>query len=92
MSDYKVCTQCGAEIEDSGIQFRGQVFCSDECCEEYETDFQAKDEPEIDELDPDDDEIEALDEDLDEDLGYREKENYDEDLLDDDFDIKPEDF
>ncbi len=89
MSDYSVCAQCGVDIEDSGIQFRGHVFCSDECCEEYEMDFQEKDEPEIEEFDPEDEDIEEFDED---DLGYSDKEDYDEDLDDDDFDIRPEDF
>ena len=90
MSDYSVCTQCGAEIEDSGIQFRGHVFCSDPCCEEYENDFQEKDEPGIDELDPGD----SAEENSDDDFGYREKDNYSDGDGDgdDDFDISPEDF
>ncbi len=89
MSDYHVCTQCGAEIEESGIQFRGLTFCSDECCEEYEKDYQENEEPVIDELETD----EPSEESLDEDLGYVEKDGFDDDdVLDDDFDIKPEDF
>ena len=89
MSDYSVCTQCGAEIEESGIQFRGHMFCSDECCEEYELEFQEKDEPEIEDFDPDDEDIE----DFDDDLGYSDKDDFDGDNMDDDdFDIRPEDF
>ncbi len=86
MSDYKVCTQCGVEIEESGIQLRGKYFCSDECCEKNEEAFLDKDEPVFDELAADDEEeIEITDEDL-------EYEDDDGDMLDDDYDIKPEDF
>ncbi len=86
--DFSVCAQCGAEIESKGIHFRNNVFCSDECCEEYETEFAAKDEPVIDELVDEDSESE----DLDEDLGYRDGDESDSLDDDDDFDIKPEDF
>jgi hypothetical protein len=85
--DFSVCTQCGVEIESKGIHFRNLVFCSDECCEDYEAEFADKDEPVIDELV---DEDLGPDEDLEEDLGYRDDD--DGDPLDDDFDIKPEDF
>ncbi len=88
MSDYNQCTQCGCEIEEAGIQFRGKFFCSDECCEKYEQNLLDKDEPVLDEL-ADDEDADLLN--LDEDLDYNEDED-DEDLLDDDFDIKPEDF
>ncbi len=86
--DFSVCTQCGAEIESKGIHFRNHVFCSDECCEEYETEFADKDEPVIDELVDEDSETE----DLDEDLGYRDGDDSDSLDDDDDFNIKPEDF
>ncbi len=86
--DFSVCTQCGVEIEGKGIHFRNHVFCSDECCEEYETEFADKDEPVIDELVDEDSESE----DLDEDLGYRDGDESDSLDDDDDFDIKPEDF
>ncbi len=88
--DFSVCTQCGVEIESKGIHFRGHVFCSDECCEEYEAEFADKDEPAIDELVDED----LASEEFDENLGYRdgnESDSLDEDD-DDDFDIKPEDF
>jgi len=87
MSDYSVCNQCGIEIEEKGIHFRGRIFCCDECCEEYEKEFQEKDEPELDELE--DEIIEGEVE-----LGFSEDEDFEAetDPLDDDFDIKPEDF
>jgi len=88
--DFSACAQCGLEIESKGIHFRGQVFCRDECCEEYVTLMEAKGEPELAELEKDD-----LDpEDLGEDLGYRNGDG-DKELLDDDeedFEIAPGDF
>jgi hypothetical protein len=88
--DFSVCAQCGAEIESKGIHFRNHVFCSDECCEEYEAEFADKDEPVIGELLDDGHDPEDIDEN---DLGYRE-DGLDESLddNDDDFDIKLEDF
>ena len=88
--DFTVCTQCGVEIESKGIHFRGHVFCSDECCEEYEADFADKDEPVIDELMKDDLESEELDDNL----GYGDGDESDslDDNEDDEFDLKPEDF
>jgi len=88
--DFTVCTQCGVEIESKGIHFRGHVFCSDECCEEYEAEFADKDEPVIDELMKDDLESEELGDNV----GYRDGDESDslDEQDDDDFDIKPEDF
>ena len=86
--DFNVCTRCGVEIESKGIHFRGHVFCSDECCEEYEADFADKDEPVIDELMKDD----LGSEELDDNLGYRDGDESDSLDEDDEFDIKPEDF
>ena len=86
--DFTVCTQCGVEIESKGIHFRGHVFCSDECCEEYEAEFADKDEPVIDELMKDDLESEELDDNV----GYRDGDESDSLDDDDEFDIKPEDF
>ena len=90
MSDYSVCNQCGVEIEEKGIHFRNHIFCSDRCCEEYEVEFQDKDEPEMEALEESDD----SDEDFESDLGYLDKDDFEEDVdpLDDDYDIKPEDF
>ena len=88
--DFSVCAQCGAEIEGKGIHFRKHVFCSDECCEEFEAEFADKNEPVIGELVDDD----VGQEDLDEDLGYRDKDIEEplDDDNDDDYHIKPEDF
>ena len=93
--DFNVCVRCGVEIESKGIHFRGKVFCSDECCEEFEAEAADKSEPVIAEL---------VDEDLeldDNELGYRDGDGDGDgddgdgdgdDPLDDDFDIKPDDF
>ena len=86
--DFTVCTKCGVEIESKGIHFRGHVFCSDECCEEYEAEFADKDEPVIDELMKDD----LRSEELDDNLGYRDGDESDSLDDDDEFDIKLEDF
>jgi len=85
--DFSVCAQCGVEIESKGIHFRNHVFCSDECCEDYEAEFADKDEPVIDELVDED----LVSDDIDEDLGYRDDET-EVSLGDDDFDIQPDDF
>ena len=87
--DFGVCAQCGVALENKGIHFRNRVFCSDECCEEYEAEFADKDEPVVGELLDDDQGAE----DLDENLGYRDdgaEESLDDD--DNDYDIKTEDF
>ena len=83
--DFSVCTQCGTEIENKGIHFRGRTFCCDECCEEFEEEFAKKGEPVLAELvDPDFEE---------DDLGYRNDDDEEELLdVDDDFDIKLDDF
>jgi hypothetical protein len=86
--DFTVCTQCGVEIKSKGIHFRGHVFCSDECCEEYEAEFADKDEPVIDELMEDDLESEEIEDNL----GYRDGDESDSLDDDDEFDIKLEDF
>lgn len=87
--DFSVCAQCGVEIESKGIHFRNHVFCSDECCEEYEAEFAEKVEPVLEELVDGDPESE----DLDDDLGYRDDDDSDAlDDDDDDFDFKIEDF
>ena len=53
------CAFCGAEINEAGVEFRGLLFCSDECCEDYEDDLTVNGEPNPDELDPD--ELEDMD-------------------------------
>lgn len=85
--DFSVCSQCGIEIEGKGIHFRARVFCSDECCEEFEDLFSKVGEPDLESLDEDNDE--DFDE---EDLGYKEEEVEADSLLDDDYAINPEDF
>lgn len=85
--DMIVCSQCGAEITGKGIHFRSRHFCSDECCEEFEAAVVAKGEPDPLEL-----ASEATGDSVEEDLGYRNDSVEADDILDDDFDIRPEDF
>lgn len=86
--DFSVCSQCGIEIEGKGIHYRDRVFCSDECCEEFEDLFSKIGEPDLASLDED------IDDDLDDDdLGYQDGEVAEADnIFDDDFAINPEDF
>ena len=85
--EFTACCQCGKEIEGKGIHFRGRSFCGDECCEEFEAEFAEGSEPDAMDLSGD-----GTAEDLDDDLGYRDGPVEEEDALDDDFDIKPDDF
>ena len=88
--EINACAQCGAEIESKGIHFRGKTFCSDECCEEFETELVDRGGPEMGDLDDDFDP-----DDLGDELGYRNGDDDDDDLLDDDDDdykIDPDDF
>ena len=85
--DFNVCSQCGKEIEGKGIQFRGRSFCGDECCEEFEAEFSEGKEPQPMDLSGDD-----ADDDLDDGLGYRDGPVEDDDMLDDEFAINPDDF
>ncbi len=48
------CEYCGADIEDTSVEYRGHFFCSDECCDEYEAHQVANGEPDPDELDDED--------------------------------------
>lgn len=86
--DFSVCTQCSLEIEGKGIHYRDHVFCSDECCEEFDEELVKSGEPDLDELD------EEIDEDFDDDdLGYQDDDpDTEDDFLDDDFEISPDDF
>ena len=88
------CFLCGTEIEEKGIHFRGQVFCGDECCEEYEARFAAKGGPGAEDLEDSEaaDGFEGTNEadvtpDYDEDDPTMEKRPDD-----DDFDIELDDF
>ena len=92
-----ICAQCGAEIDDAGIAFKGRTFCSDECCEEYEDLLALGGGPDAGELE--DDLEEGLDGDLaadldDDALGYEDDadDGQDFDLDEDEFDIRPEHF
>jgi hypothetical protein len=75
-----ICSQCGADIDGTGIRHRGRLFCSDDCYETFEEEFLTKGEPEVHELD----------EDLDEDLDFDE-DDLDEDELEEDNDFSIDD-
>jgi hypothetical protein len=77
MSEY--CFHCGAVIDGEGIEHRGKIFCSDECCDAYEEDLTNNGGPDLDDLDEDD--LDEDDYDFDDDDG---DDNYDDD--DDDSD------
>ena len=85
----RLCDNCGKEMEDDDIRHRRQVFCSDECCEEFEDRFLENGEPdELDLDDPFDGDLDEVDEegeleglDADDDLDPL----ADDDVLDDDF-------
>ncbi len=85
--DFSICAQCGVEIQNKGIHFRNRVFCSDECCEAFESAFADKVEPVIDDLLDDGLVPDEIDEDV---LVFRE-DDIDE-TLDDDFDFKLEEY
>jgi len=90
--DIITCSQCGVEIERKGIHFKSRHFCSDECCEEFESVLAEGSEPgEMELAATDSDAADDLD------LGYRgdgdgDGDGDDDNILDDNFDIKPEDF
>jgi hypothetical protein len=82
--EFKSCAKCGMEIEGKGITFRGNVFCTDECCEEFEAEFAVKGGPDEDDLDEDDfdedfDEDDFDEDDDEDDLGYRDDDDFDKD-------------
>lgn len=84
-----ICSQCGADIDGTGIRHRGRLFCSDDCYETFEEEFLTKGEPGVHELDEDLDEDLAFDEDdLDEDEDELDEEDLDKD---DDFSIDDDD-
>jgi hypothetical protein len=49
----KECAWCGEEITGEGIKYNKLLFCSEECCDDYQDDLAAKD----DDLDDLDDEL-----------------------------------
>ncbi len=90
LMDFNVCEHCGAEIEGKGIHYQGHNFCSDECCEEFDAEVVSNTEP------GDKDLVEDLEDDLedDESLGYQDKDHTpdNDDPLDEDYEIREEDF
>jgi hypothetical protein len=80
--DSKVCSQCGAELESMGVQFKDKVFCSDECCDEFEEQLSGETIPALEELEEGEDKLLAVGDDL----GYRDEADLDDDDLDADFD------
>lgn len=85
--DFKQCSQCGKEVEGNGVLFRDKVFCSDECCDEFEEDVSTKDVPSMKDLEEENCEDESQDN-----LGYRGDDDLDDGLDDDDFNIQEDDF
>ncbi len=93
--DFSVCNQCGKEIEGKGIQFRSKCFCCDECCDIFEENLVAVDEPGFDDLE--NDSLEEMDDETDDEgLGYdidpTEEKTRDPLGDDDEFEIDPDDF
>ena len=82
------CAWCSEEITGESVRFKNLVFCSAECCEEYQEDLARDDEPEPGDLDDDlsDEDLEDYDFDDDDD------EDLDDDLLDGDDDVDYEDY
>ena len=48
-----MCAWCGAEITNEGVGYQNQLFCSDECCEEYQDDLVKNGEPNPEDLEKD---------------------------------------
>ncbi len=86
--DFKVCSQCGKEVEDSGVMFRGKVFCSDGCCDEHEEEFSSSDIPTMKDLSEEEDNVDENQDDL----GYRGDSGFESEIDDDDFNIQEDDF
>lgn len=55
--DSKVCSQCGVELENMGVRFKDHVFCSDDCCDEFEEQLSGDDIPALEDLDDDGEEL-----------------------------------
>ena len=87
--DFAVCAQCGKEIEDKSIVFRKRIFCSDECCEEFEEVFLKKGEPELVDLVVED--VDGFGDDDDLDLGDDDELEDEDELPEDDFDVDADD-
>lgn len=70
------CAWCSGEVTDDDVRYRKRLFCSDECCDEYQDDLTTNGEPNPEEL-----EQEFSAEDI-EDIGFADEE--DEDPLEND--------
>ncbi len=91
--DFKLCAQCGAEIEGNGVLFRNKAFCSDDCCDEFDDKVSLQGVPSLEDLKEDlDDDSDQSQADGPEDLGYRGDGGPDEPFDDDDFNIQEDDF
>jgi hypothetical protein len=44
------CTWCGAEIEDGGLPYKGLIFCSTDCKEDWDDDNLDVDDIDLDEF------------------------------------------
>ncbi len=48
--DASECTWCGAEIQDGGLPYKGQIFCSTDCKEDWDDDNVSVDEIDLGEF------------------------------------------
>ena len=87
--DFKSCSQCGKEIEGTGILFRDRTFCGDECCDEFEEELSAKDAPSLEDLEGEAGDQPAGGKD---DLGYRDDKDQEDNFDDDDYSVNEGDF
>lgn len=67
--DHTECAWCGAEIEDAGLDHKGQMFCSAECIDDWDEDTLTTDDIDLGDLD---DIVLDEDGDLDDDLALDE--------------------
>ena len=48
----KECAWCGEEIANEGIKYNKLLFCSEECCDDYQDDVASKDD-DLDDMEDD---------------------------------------
>ena len=80
--EHQICAHCDQEFEGKGVNRHGKLFCSTECCDDFELDLSSEEDPDLEDL-------------VEDDLGYRNGDFDDDDELDDlddDFSINPDDF
>lgn len=86
----RTCAQCGADIDNDPVSFRGRDFCNDECCDDFEAGAADPGGPADDDLDDD------LDDDFDDDFDEDDFDDEDDDDLDDfdddDFRADPDEY